>query len=129
MCQLLVEHAAGRISGERRPALFDGSINDLQIPLDDRDRRGVELSPPLAHDSLKHVDLSSVYKVGMGSISVGLARETGGAPGPTRSNVARREARGCTVRSAGDTETRGCCSRTGIRAPIRFRGSGRQRYL
>src|SRR5258706_8682070 len=61
MCKLLVEHSAGRIFRQGRPALLDRAIDDLEILLDDRHRGGIELSPPLAHDVLEHVDLSSVH--------------------------------------------------------------------
>src|SRR5450759_3680725 len=106
MCQLLVEHVAGRISGERRPALRDCSIDDLKIPLDYRHRRRVELGPSLAHDVLEHVDLSSVYEVGMRAVSCGLARETGGYAALTRGSVDLGDARCRTVTlSARDTNT------------------------
>src|ERR1700680_2372079 len=116
MRQLLVEHAAGRISGERRPALLDCTIDDLKILLDDRYRRRIELSPPLAYDVLEHVDLSSIHEVGMRSISFRPAHKTGGRGGPIRGNVDRREARGCAAPlAARDTEVRRCCSRIGSR--------------
>jgi hypothetical protein len=59
--QLLAQQHAGGIFRESRFALLDGRVDDLEILVDDRDSRGVELSLPPAHDILEHLDLFPVY--------------------------------------------------------------------
>src|SRR6266566_1811521 len=64
----------------------------------------------------------------MHSISVGLAGETGGRPGPIGSTIARRGARGCYgPRRARAIETRRC--RAGLRAAGWWHLIGGRRYL
>src|SRR5438552_18928559 len=59
---ILAEKMAGRIAGERGPALLDCSINYLKILFDDCDRRRVELGLSLAEDR-KSTRLNSSHQI------------------------------------------------------------------
>src|SRR6187549_1233486 len=63
MCELLAEHAAGRVFKQRGFALSDGSIDYLKISFNDCDGSGIELALSVLHDVLEHRDLSIVHSL------------------------------------------------------------------
>src|SRR5439155_24769346 len=62
--QMAAQVAVRGIGDERYPRLADGLIDDLEVVLDNRDRRGVELPPPVLQRLLEIRHRGVVLRVG-----------------------------------------------------------------